>query len=134
MFKFKRGKMAISTQGLILIIIAAILMSAGSLGLKGSITAIGGFGSDFNTLLSDIFALLRNPIFLLGLFLYGTGTLLWMKVIASEPLSVGYPILLSVAFIAVTLGAVLFFRESLSPVKLVGMFVIVIGVVITTNG
>lgn len=131
---FKREKMAISTQGLILIIIAAILMSAGSLGLKGAITSVGGFGSNVGTLYKDIFALLLNPIFLGGLLLYGSGTLLWMRVIATEPLSVGYPILLSIAFIAVTLGAVVFFRESVSAVKLFGMVVIVIGVVITTNG
>jgi multidrug transporter EmrE-like cation transporter len=131
---FKGKKMTISTQGLILIIIAATLMSAGSLGLKGSIGAIGGFGSSVDGLFSDILALIRNPIFIIGLVLYGGGTLLWMKVIATEPLSVGYPILLSVAFIAVTLGAVFFFRETLSPVKLLGMIVIVVGVIITTNG
>lgn len=131
---FKGKKMGISTQGLILIIIAAVLMSAGSLGLKGSISSIGGFGSSVGGLFGDILALIRNPIFIVGLVLYGSGTLLWMKVIATEPLSVGYPILLSVAFIAVTIGAVFFFRETLSPVKLLGMMVIVVGVVITTNG
>jgi multidrug transporter EmrE-like cation transporter len=131
---FKREKMAISTQGLILIIIASILMSAGSLGLKGAITSVGGFGNNVGTIYKDIFALLLNPIFIVGLVLYGSGTLLWMRVIATEPLSVGYPILLSIAFIAVTLGAVVFFQESVSPVKLLGMLVIVVGVVITSNG
>jgi multidrug transporter EmrE-like cation transporter len=60
--------------------------------------------------------------------------LLWMRVLSTEPLSVGYPILLSVAFIAVTLGGVIFFRESLSTVKIFGMAVIVVGVIIATNG
>lgn len=131
---FKGKKMAISTQGLILIVIAAVLMSFGSLGLKGAITSVGGFGNNVGTLYKDIVALLLNPIFMVGLLLYGSGTLLWMRVIATEPLSVGYPILLSIAFIAVTLGAVIFFQESISPVKLLGMVIIVVGVVITTNG
>lgn len=130
----KRTFMSISTQGLVLIIIAATLMSAGSLGLRGAIDAIGGFGDSLGGLFSDILALALNPIFIVGLALYGGGTLVWMRVIATEPLSVGYPILMSVAFITITFGAALFFREAITLQRVIGMAVIVLGVVIATNG
>lgn len=130
----KRKIMSISVQGLILIIIAAGLMSAGSLGLRGAIDAVGGFGDNITTIYKDIFALMLNPIFIVGVILYGSGTLLWMRVIATEPLSIGYPILMSVAFIAITLGAAFFFKEAITPAKLIGMAIIVVGVVIATNG
>lgn len=126
--------MTISMQGIFLVAVAAILMSFGSLGLRASIDAIGGFGSDVSTIYKDIFALILNPIFLLGLALYGSGTLIWMRVLATEPLSIGYPILMSIAFISITLGAALFFREAISPLRLIGMVVIVVGVVIATRG
>jgi multidrug transporter EmrE-like cation transporter len=130
----KQKIMSISTQGIILIIIAATLMSAGSLGLRGAIDAIGGFGDNIATIHKDIFALMLNPIFIIGITLYGAGTLLWMRVISTEPLSVGYPILMSVAFIAIAFGAAIFFKEAITPQKLIGMVVIVVGVVIATSG
>ncbi|MGJ3237462.1 MAG: hypothetical protein ACFE0Q_02030 [Anaerolineae bacterium] len=130
----KRIFMAVSTQGIILIIIAATMMSFGSLGLKGAIDAIGGFGENLSTVYRDVLALLINPIFIGGLALYGGGTLIWMRVLSSEPISVGYPILMSIAFITVTLGAAVFFSEAITIPKILGMAIIVVGVVIATNG
>ena len=126
--------MSISTQGIILIIVAATLMSAGSLGLRGAIDSIGGFGNSIGGLWGDIWKLAFNPIFIVGLGLYGAGTLVWMRVLSTEPISVGYPILMSIAFIAISIGAAVFFREAITPQKLVGMAIIVVGVIIATNG
>jgi multidrug transporter EmrE-like cation transporter len=130
----KRKFMAISTQGIILIIVAATMMSFGSLGLKGAIEAIGGFGENIATIYKDVFALMVNPIFIVGLILYGGGTLIWMRVLSTEPISVGYPILMSIAFITVTGGAAFFFSEAITVPKLIGMGIIVVGVIIATNG
>jgi len=130
----KRKFMAISTQGILLIIVAATMMSFGSLGLKGGIDAIGGFGENIGTIYKDVFALLINPIFIVGLGLYGAGTLVWMRVLSTEPISVGYPILMSIAFITVTGGAAFFFNEAITIPKIIGMVIIVVGVVIATNG
>ncbi len=130
----KRKFMAISTQGILLIIVAATMMSFGSLGLKGAIDAIGGFGENIGTIYKDVFALLINPIFIVGLGLYGAGTLVWMRVLSTEPISVGYPILMSIAFITVTGGAAFFFNEAITIPKIIGMVIIVVGVVIATNG
>lgn len=132
--KQKRKFMAISTQGILLIVVAATMMSFGSLGLKGAIEAIGGFGGDITSIHKDIFALMINPIFIVGIILYGAGTLVWMRVISTEPLSVGYPILMSMAFATITVGAAVFFEEAITPPKIIGMLVIVVGVVIATNG
>ncbi|MEL6526005.1 MAG: hypothetical protein AAFQ07_09880 [Chloroflexota bacterium] len=132
--KQKRAFMAISMQGIILIVIAGTMMSFGSLGLKGAIEAIGGFADDITKIHEDIIALIFNPIFIVGLVLYGGGTLVWMRVIATEPLSVGYPILMSIAFITITLGAAFFFSEQITPLKLLGMAIIVVGVIVATNG
>lgn len=130
----KTKYMAISIQGIILIFIAATLMSVASLMLRGSIDAVGGFGGNLATIHKDILALLLQPIFIIGVILYGGGTLLWMRVLSTEPLSIGYPILMSFAFVTITLGAAAFFNEAITATKLIGMAVIVAGVVIASNG
>ena len=124
--------MSISIQGIIMVIIASAMMAAASLMLKQGITNIGGFGE--GNIIREIFNLLFQPIFVIGVLLYGGGTLLWMRVISTEPLSVGYPILVSFSFIIVALGAVLFFKETITPMKLVGMVVILVGVIIASQG
>lgn len=126
--------MAISIQGLMLIFVAASMMSAASLMLRGSIDAVGGFADNIATIHQDIFALLLQPIFIIGVILYGGGTLLWMRVLSTEPISVGYPILMSFAFVTITLGAAAFFNEPITVQRVIGMAIIVTGVIIASNG
>jgi drug/metabolite transporter (DMT)-like permease len=128
----KRKLMGISTQGIIMVLVASAMMAFASLMLKQGISNIGGFGE--GNIISEIFKLLLQPVFVVGVLLYGGGTLLWMRVISTEPLSVGYPILVSFSFIIVALGAVLFFKETFTLTKLLGMGIILIGVVIASQG
>lgn len=128
----KQAIMSISIQGIILVVIAGTLMSAASLMLKQSIGAIGGFGE--GNIIREIFALLLQPIFVLGVILYGSGTLLWMRVISTEPISIGYPILMGVAFLAITIGAAVFFKEAMSIPKILGMMIILVGVIVASQG
>lgn len=124
----------ISIQGAVLVVIAACMMGSASLMLRASIDAVGGFGGNIATVHEDIFALLLQPLFIIGVLVYGGGTLLWMRVIATEPLSVGYPILVSISFVAILLGAAAFFDEALTLTKILGMIVILVGVIIAGNG
>jgi multidrug transporter EmrE-like cation transporter len=124
--------MEISVQGIVMVLVASGMMAVASLMLKQGITNIGGFGE--GNIIREIMTLLLQPIFIIGVLLYGSGTLLWMRVISTEPLSIGYPILVSFSFIIVTLGAVFLFKETISLVRLFGMAVILVGVVIASQG
>lgn len=125
---------SISLRGLLLVVLAAGMMAIASLMLRYSIDKVGGFGGDIARVHEDIIRLLLQPVFVLGVFLYGTGTLVWMRVIATESLSIGYPILVSSSFIVITLGASAFFNEPFSLLKGVGMALIIVGVFIATQG
>jgi multidrug transporter EmrE-like cation transporter len=57
-----------------------------------------------------------------------------MRVISLEPLSLGYPVLVSVSFVAITSGAAIFFKEALTPLKLLGMGIILLGVFVVSQG
>jgi multidrug transporter EmrE-like cation transporter len=123
-----------TTRGLVFVVIAACMMASASLMLRAGIQRAGGFGSSGGQILNDIWNLARQPIFDLGVILYGLGTLVWMRVIASEPLSLGYPMLTSIAFVVITGGAALFFHEALSVIKVVGMVIILVGIFVLANG
>lgn len=123
-----------SLGGLAMVCMAALMMASSSLMLRAGIDQIGGFGNSIGGLFQDILALLQTPIFDIGVILYGLGTLLWMRVISTEPLSTGYPVLLTTAFIIITLGSAFFFKEPLTLAKIGGMALIIGGVVITLNG
>ncbi len=126
--------LSISLRGILLVIVASSIMAVSSLMLKYSIDRIGGFAGELSQVPADIIKLLLQPAFVIGVILYAGGTLLWMKSISDEPMSIGYPILISTSFLVIAIGSAYFFNEALTPVKIVGMIVITIGVIIASFG
>ncbi len=70
----------------------------------------------------------KEPIFVLGVFLYGAAAVVWFHVISFEELSMSYPILVGMTFILVGLGSITLFEEQMSWLKLVGMVTILGGI------
>jgi multidrug transporter EmrE-like cation transporter len=127
-------ELSITPRGIVLIVIASGIMAISSLMLKYSIDRIGGFGGELAQVPADILKLLLEPAFVLGVLLYGGGTLLWMRSISTEPISIGYPILIASSFVIIALGSAYFFNEALTPVKIIGMVIITIGVIVASFG
>ena len=115
-------------RGLILVLISALLTVAANLLLRQGVTAAGGFSLSVGGLGREIVNLLRQPLFDAGMFLYGVASLVWFSVISTEDLSSIYPLLVSLTFLFVTLGAMVFFHETMSIRKLVGLLVILAGI------
>lgn len=90
----------------------------------------GGLGCGVN----GLFSLAKQPLFDLGLFLYAVTTLVWIKVISVEPLSVAYPVLTSITFLLVTLAAAFFLHEGIAFQKIIGLIVILVGIVLVGRG
>lgn len=76
-----------------------------------------------------LLSLATIPSFWLALALYGLGTLFWIIVLQTVPLSRAYPFM-ALAFVLVPLLAVVIFKESLSLTYVVGAALIVAGVVV----
>src|ERR1700741_4095019 len=114
-----------SITGVILVLVTACLTMAANLMMRGGIDSGGGFApqSVFAVVIAFL-KLLTQPLFVAGFVLYFFARLICLPVIASEPLSVAYPVLVSLTFTLVTAGAVLFFQEPLSLRKIVGLAVI----------
>jgi len=83
-----------------------------------------------STLSVELLKLMRQPLLVVGLVLYGLASLVWFRVISTENLNSSYPLLVSITFLFVTLGATVLFREPLGLQKILGLISILVGIVL----
>jgi len=121
-------------RGLSLVVISALLTVAANLMLRAGVDKAGGFPAHLQSSFIAIIKLIAQPLFDLGVFLYALASLIWFHVISTEPLSVAYPLLVSLTFVFVTLGAIFIFHEALNMTKFVGIIIILIGIIILSGG
>ena len=123
-----------SPRGLGLVVLSAALTMAANLLIRAGIDGAGGFavGSPAEAIaaLVRLFAQVR---FVAGFALYFLASVVWFRVVATEPLSVAYPILVSCTFVLVTAGAVILFREPIGLRKVLGLIVILTGIVLVSS-
>ena len=113
-----------------LVFLSAGLQVAGTLLLRSGVDRAGGFAESLSEVPGGLLRLASQPIFDLGFILYGLAALVWFRVLSSQPLSLAYPLLVSLTFLFVTLGAATLFQESITARKLVGLAIILIGIFI----
>jgi multidrug transporter EmrE-like cation transporter len=123
-----------SVRGLSLVIISALLTVAANLLMRAGVDRAGGFPAQLKSSISAIIKLLSQPLFDLGCLFYIMASLIWFHIISTQPLSVAYPLLVSLTFVFVTLGAVFIFHESLNTTKIIGITIILIGIFILSGG
>jgi multidrug transporter EmrE-like cation transporter len=118
-----------SATGLLLVIVTAALTMVANLLLRSGIDAAGGFTlGGLGTTIAALIKLFMQPKFLVGFVLYFMASVVWFRVVATEPLSVAYPLLVSCTFTLVTAGAVVVFSEPLSARQVLGLVVILAGI------
>jgi multidrug transporter EmrE-like cation transporter len=122
-----------SGHGLLLVLLTAALTMAANLLLRAGIDGAGGFAAGSAAqAVSALVRLFLEPRFTAGFVLYFLASVVWFRVVATEPLSVAYPILVSCTFTLVTAGAVMLFREPLTLRQVVGLAVILAGIVLVS--
>jgi multidrug transporter EmrE-like cation transporter len=122
-----------SGRGLLLVVLSALLTFASNLLLRAGVTRAGGFELSAGGLIGNLLGLARQPLFICGMALYATAAIVWFRVIATENLSTTYPLLVSMTFVLVTTGAVVFFREPISWQKVLGIGVILVGIALVAR-
>lgn len=115
--------------GLLLVIVAAATQSIANIMMRYGIDKVGGFNIDISGLLN----VASNIHFVLGVFLYGAASIIWFRVISIQPLSLAYPLLVSISFIIVTILAIILFQESISLKKFLGISLMLLGIWITAQ-
>ena len=108
----------------ILLLVFACLMSIGQLLFKHGATRM-----DLSENSQGIIAVMLQPSVLIGLTVYATATILWIRLLQSLPLSSAYPYA-SLAFVIVPVSSIFLFGETLSLQYFCGMCLIVLGVAV----
>lgn len=113
-----------SALGWYLILVCSVCAAGSNFLLRVCINHVGDFRFNF-----DSFShLATQPLFFVGVFLYSIATVGWFRVIATEPLSLAYPIMISGTFFLITIGAVILFHENLNLYNILGLGLIVVGI------
>ena len=124
-----------SVNGWFLVILSSLLAVCANLLLRAGVNKVDGVSrTTYSTLLHTSIQLAREPQFVIGLVLYGLTTMLWIKILSTEPLSIAYPAMVSISFALVTLGAVFFFQETLTINKIAGIIIVFSGLLIIAQG
>ena len=118
-----------SMSGLVLVLLTAAVTTAANLLLRTGIVAAGGFSiGGLAETIRSLVRLFLEPRFTTGFVLYFLASVIWFRVIATERLSVAYPLLVSCTFTLVTAGAVIAFGESLTRRQVLGLVAILAGI------
>jgi multidrug transporter EmrE-like cation transporter len=80
------------------------------------------------------FKALFDPFICSGVVAAFLGSLAWMAVVSKIPLNVGFPVYYGLTFAFVVLGSILLLNEQLTPLKIVGVSLILVGVVVGSLG
>jgi len=126
-------RIKLSKLGLLLLGISVLFTAAANLLLREGVVRANIAEFTWGKFGYFMLALIREPLFIIGAILYGVAALVWFRVISTEQLSIAYPLLVSFTFILITLGAVIFFRESVSLQKVIGLAVILVGIIIVAT-
>lgn len=73
-----------------------------------------------------------SPWVIGGLVVYGTGVIFWLLALSNFELSYVYPFA-SLSYIGIIVGSYFLFRERITMMRVVGIAVIIIGVVVTSQ-
>ena len=64
-----------------------------------------------------------------GVLLYGLASIIWFAIVSTENLNSSYPLLVSMTFVFVTVGATTLFHEPLPWQKVLGIAIILGGII-----
>ena len=81
-------------------------------------------------LMMDFAIVLRQPLLLLGMTAFVAANILWIVIIATEPMSIAVPVQIGLIVLLNTLISRFLFAERLSPLGSAGLVFILTGVVL----
>lgn len=78
-------------------------------------------------------SLLRLPIFWLSLSAFIAANVLWLHILSVQPMSVAFPLQVSLVLVMTTFVSVTMFSEPISPSGILGMILIIVGIVLVSR-
>ena len=110
-----------------------VLTVCGQLILKWQVAKAGVFPRSFRERALFLLRLVLNPWVIGGLFAAFLAFLCWMAALTKFELSYAYPFM-SLAFVFVLILSAIFFHETVTMPKMIGVMLIVAGIIIGSRG
>ncbi len=118
-----------SMTALALVLTGVLLNAAAQLLIKAGAVTVGRFSFSLGNILAAGMHFALQWQILLGLGCYAVSVVVWILALTRVPVSTAYP-MLSLGYVVTAFAAWWLFGEALTPQKLAGIAVIIVGVVI----
>lgn len=115
-----------------LVLAGVLLNAAAQLLLKAGTNRVGAFSFSAENILPIGAALATQPHILMGMVCYGVSLVVWIMALSRTPVSVAYP-MLSIGYVVNAFCAWYLFGEPVTPVRLAGTGIIILGVFIVAR-
>ena len=115
-----------------LVLLGVLLNAAAQLMLKAGAASVGRIEAGIDSLLSAAPALATHPGILGGLACYAISVVVWIMALSRVDVSIAYP-MLSIGYVINALLAMWLFGEIVSPLRWLGIGVIIVGVVLVAR-
>jgi len=115
-----------------LILTGVLLNAAAQLLLKAGTNAVGRFAFTLGNALPMSLRFALEPHIMGGMACYVTSLVVWIMALSRVEVSVAYP-MLSIGYVVNAIAAWYFFGEALTPMRVAGIAVIVLGVFIVAR-
>ena len=115
-----------------ILLIGVLLNAAAQLSLKAGVQRIENFDLSFNNLLNLGLQVSMNPFIIAGLAAYVISVGVWLVVLSKLDVSVAYP-MVSLGYVVNAIAAYYLFEESVTVMRMSGIFVILLGVFIVAR-
>lgn len=117
-------------QAFIIVFSSVFLSAVAQLSFKYGVSNVNL--DEYSGLIVKAWFLFTSPFVILGLALYGVGTILWLFALKQLDLSLAYPFV-GMSFVMVLLFSIIFLNEPFNMTRLTGTIVIIIGILILSK-
>lgn len=115
------------------IFVSIFLAVVGQLLLKMGMLRIGKFSFNVSTLVPQYIKILLSPLVIAGLVGFFISMLIWLYVLSRMELSFAYPFV-ALNYVLILFGSYFLLKEAITPMKVIGVVVIVAGVYLVARG
>jgi drug/metabolite transporter (DMT)-like permease len=118
---------------LVIFLLAGATATFGNALLKAGMNKLGTFNFNLATIFPVFFRMFTSWEILLGFFLYGLSSILYLKVLTTGEVTKVYPLSVSYMFLLLLGIGVVFLHESFTITKVAGIMVIILGIFLTSR-
>ena len=101
--------------------------------LKTGVKSFGGISGQKAKIFEELTRAAINPFIIFGLGLYGLSFVIWLRVLTFNDLYRAYPIFATIVFMLTTIGSVVFLKETVSLLRLLGIIIMLLGIYIAAR-